>query len=180
MYLHPLIFQSTLPRGSDPSQRQQRCRADHFNPRSLAGATSIVLHITFDFAISIHAPSRERHTANTHALRHLLFQSTLPRGSDSAILNLDVLLSYFNPRSLAGATKNLRSKKNSKIFQSTLPRGSDVVDLLSHAQRRKISIHAPSRERRTNDDDEQAQIRISIHAPSRERLQTRIDKLLAR
>ena len=56
----------------------------------------------------------------------VLFQSTLPRGSDTAD-NLQVYTSY--------------------IFQSTLPRGSDIMltDLARYLV--DISIHAPSRER---------------------------------
>ena len=62
---------------------KQRSRCN-FNPRSLTGATCLLVIIVCSRQISIHAPSRERrHTANTHALRHLLFQSTLPHGSDS-------------------------------------------------------------------------------------------------
>ena len=34
-----LKFQSTLPHGSDRGEASSRCRAVHFNPRSLAGAT---------------------------------------------------------------------------------------------------------------------------------------------
>ena len=56
----------------------------------------------------------------------LLFQSTLPRGSDMRELRAVVL-----------ATR----------FQSTLPRGSDVF-AVTVANELIISIHAPLRERR--------------------------------
>ena len=55
-----------------------------------------------------------------------LFQSTLPRGSDS----------------MSG--KDISSIAS---FQSTLPRGSDVKQNLLNAKKQGISIHAPSRER---------------------------------
>ena len=55
-----------------------------------------------------------------------VFQSTLPRGSDSLRLAGVFKLRHFNPRSLAGATHFL-----------------DLTSLLN-----SISIHAPSRERR--------------------------------
>ena len=76
------LFQSTLPRGSDlndrnaligmsisihaPSrERQSVCSPvmgdQHFNPRSLAGATYDKLYDAINHDISIHAPSRERH-----------------------------------------------------------------------------------------------------------------------
>ena len=97
--------------------------------------------------ISIHAPSRERQNIGTIPRNFILFQSTLPRGSDLVLLvsyktKLEfqstlprgsdwqvvrpaVLWLYFNPRSLAGAT----------------PQGSPLFAKLH------ISIHAPSRER---------------------------------
>ena len=76
--------------------------------------------------ISIHAPSRER----------LL----------GAIVNVSV--SDFNPRSLAGATD----------------------DAMAEIKSIDISIHAPSRERPDTEDMRKIIIVISIHAPSRERL----------
>ena len=100
----------------------------------------------------------------------LLFQSTLPRGSDQAAQS---------PLTQAA------------IFQSTLPRGSDRVRCAGKQIRLYISIHAPSRERqksayhvrRLHDFNprslagatnsafyEGVTLRISIHAPSRERL----------
>ena len=77
-----------------------------------------------------------------------LFQSTLPCGSDIKSILRVMLKPYFNPRSLAGATKSLVTKHNKNInfnprslagatysqspkiticlFQSTLPCGSDT------------------------------------------------------
>ena len=118
-------FQSTLPRGSDHIADL----AFHHN------------------AISIHAPSRERPLLpcppcvrchfnprslagatprNAYSWRCWTFQSTLPRGSDVS----------FVP-SLHGFVG----------FQSTLPRGSDNHGCRNREHRRRISIHAPSRER---------------------------------
>ena len=98
----------------------------HFNPRSLAGATKIISAIGRPRGISIHAPSRERHSCAYVARYIMKFQSTLPRGSDTitAVLTVFALISihapsrerrlttsvrvflsaHFNPRSLAGAT----------------------------------------------------------------------------
>ena len=125
-YVINLLFQSTLPRGSDYMENFQRCKQ----------------------AISIHAPSRERPVLPLLLLINFVFQSTLPRGSDLSLIRkfmhkvifqstlprgsdyddrkawvqehisihapsrerllpiavLHLLLSYFNPRSLAGAT----------------------------------------------------------------------------
>ena len=75
--------------------------------------------------ISIHAPSRERRCFKSNTCCLSLFQSTLPRGSDRVCTGYARQKSYFNPRSLAGATK-----------------GGLTYDGISG-----ISIHAPSRER---------------------------------
>ena len=78
-------------------------------------------------------------------------------------------LSYFNPRSLAGATFGSCSLFFAKIFQSTLPRGSDGVAFVTVIYDLLISIHAPSRERLQTGYQLGNQLSISIHAPSRER-----------
>ena len=100
----------------------------NFNPRSLAGATGLPVqqaymvekfqstlpcgsdspnhrHYACLLIISIHAPLRERLVTNTVASSVLSFQSTLPCGSDISSLPQTSLISYFNPRSLAGATQ---------------------------------------------------------------------------
>ena len=118
-------FQSTLPRGSDP-----RCH-------HLPGPNHISIHAPsrqrHDFnklignanGISIHAPSRERRYFDISHNVVKPFQSTLPRGSDLAIICLDLRRWNFNPRSLAGATQMA-------VF---------FLPIFI------ISIHAPSRER---------------------------------
>ena len=63
------LFQSTLPRGSDPPTLSPRQHVKHFNPRSLAGATQI----------------------NSQGSAIVQFQSTLPRGSDQLVIIFSVL-----------------------------------------------------------------------------------------
>ena len=75
-------FQSTLPRGSDRTHTSNLTISSNFNPRSLAGATFLLL-----------IPSSL-----------LIFQSTLPRGSDISDVVTRIGPLDFNPRSLAGAT----------------------------------------------------------------------------
>ena len=75
-------FQSTLPRGSDGWQFSYSAPAQHFNPRSLAGATEMSQKEFDEYVISIHAPSRERLNTSTDFSQ----------------------FTDFNPRSLAGAT----------------------------------------------------------------------------
>ena len=79
-------FQSTLPRGSDVSGKgKNQNQLLHFNPRSLAGATFLLACDADVLAwISIHAPSRERHHWGAADDAVIVFQSTLPRGSDQA------------------------------------------------------------------------------------------------
>ena len=162
-----LGFQSTLPRGSDYEQtveayrteisihapsrerlrhRHHSRRHNHFNPRSLAGATHMLTGCGLNVGISIHAPSRERHLGDPLEDNVLLFQSTLPRGSDASPAYSNTLSCYFNPRSLAGATGMPAALNIDLGFQSTLPRGSDYEQTVE-AYRTEISIHAPSRER---------------------------------
>ena len=98
-------FQSTLPRGSDFVSHSNYSPLLDFNPRSLAGATynptmlgkalTISIHAPSrerpifvpkeipEGIISIHAPSRERPFDHANQLLSILFQSTLPRGSDT-------------------------------------------------------------------------------------------------
>ena len=120
-----IAFQSTLPRGSDSQQFIIVSQRQHFNPRSLAGATGFSNKFMDDLEISIHAPSRER-------------RRTLNCWKQ--------IVSNFNPRSLAGATETANIKADTALFQSTLPRGSDRLAAFAELPA-AISIHAPSRER---------------------------------
>ena len=139
-------FQSTLPRGSDCCCRLGCCYfwiSIHAPSRERLG---LIGFCSSGNAISIHAPSRERLHINKIILhsKHfnprslagatpeflgshssMIFQSTLPRGSDGYGLPLYSSAVNFNPRSLAGATV------------------STIIGYLTAT----ISIHAPSRER---------------------------------
>ena len=125
--------------------------------------------VTPNSSISIHAPSRERLVLLYLIVLMVLFQSTLPRGSDAKQV-LHLFFDWnFNPRSLAGATIKHFFGLLTTLFQSTLPRGSDhrptgcpaslpyfnprslagATSIPDHlVSPRHISIHAPSRERR--------------------------------
>ena len=164
-------FQSTLPCGSDLTDadiarlgeiisihaplRERRghvfnisIRRTNFNPRSLAGAT-------VDFIL----PSLI-----------IVFQSTLPCGSDAGRCSALPAVPNFNPRSLAGATcafsagcqpvpafqstlpcgsdgDKQEMYEDVYKFQSTLPCGSDLMPFCFPACLPQISIHAPLRER---------------------------------
>ena len=159
-------FQSTLPRGSDsPATRPwQDVPAISIHAPSRERLPDDGQPVTFP-VISIHAPSRER--------RHR------PTGCPAS-------LPYFNPRSLAGATKGSFKEVQEFLFQSTLPRGSDRFQELRclpyrHFNPRSlagatfnknfssysafISIHAPSRERRINRLDSISTIRFQSTLP---------------
>ena len=96
------------------------------------------------------------------------FQSTLPCRSDrhqdySATLYMD-----FNPRSLAGATRNNLLQYRVLKFQSTLPYGSDTTAAKLSSSEKVFQSTLPCR----SDIDARGGTRyteISIHAPLRER-----------
>ena len=140
-----------------------------FNPRSLAGATHDHPQRQKHGMISIHAPSRERLALLFRQLSNLLFQSTLPRGSDIPPHFGAVTSRNFNPRSLAGATfcpfalNSLNADFNPRSLAGATTMGKTNTLLWC------ISIHAPSRERRTRCPSSYIASVISIHAPSRER-----------
>ena len=165
-----MLFQSTLPRGSDPVRLEKSKARLYFNPRSLAGATLSDYDIFSTPLISIHAPSRERpkyimdrshyNYISIHApsrerlptIKRLCIGRTISIHAPSRerLESLSKLINsdYFNPRSLAGATMSRRNiGYASQKFQSTLPRGSDNELFVLQARSECISIHAPSRER---------------------------------
>ena len=134
--------------GATGNQKNGGRNCLHFNPRSLAGATLRNYDSKLEHFISIHAPSRERLNLHCYHSCAKIFQSTLPCGSDSTLINQLFGAKYFNPRSLAGATvscskRSLSSKQHFNprslagatqfssqrgvhdVFQSTLPCGSD-------------------------------------------------------
>ena len=165
---------------------------NHFNPRSLTGAT-----------VSYFQSQKSEQ-----------FQSTLPYGSDKVETAVPSKPPNFNPRSLTGATQvnsflfpaggisihaplrerlpdakkylygntisihaPLRERPHQyqqqehchRKFQSTLPYGSDKQDNAKAAIIDCISIHAPLRERPYLSTSAFVCSIISIHAPLRER-----------
>ena len=75
------------------------------------------------------------------------FQSPLPHGSDGRIGHSFLVIDYFNPRSLTGATAAKPASAFRVQFQSPLPHGSDLDQLSRDCLQYVISIPAPSRER---------------------------------
>ena len=126
-YFTSLKFQSTLPRGSDIYGTLRGIFIIYFNPRSLAGAT-IADTCRFRFVkISIHAPSRERLARSPRLRSSILFQSTLPRGSDVIFSIFSKLLQQISIH--APSRERLHTSFALRLIASV------------------ISIHAPSRER---------------------------------
>ena len=118
----------------------------NFNPRSLAGATFLVSTVIPFIQISIHAPSRERREVITNHRMSIEISIHAPSRERPELLALANIGPYFNPRSLAGATSSPSAGTAMFSFQSTLPRGSDRKAAYPSADA-GISIHAPSRER---------------------------------
>ena len=185
-------FQSTLPRGSDILQSWLGFPHKDFNPRSLAGAT--LTQAAMNGLVEAFQSTLPR-GSDKHSLcivrTAVQFQSTLPRGSDFDRIGLTKSRYYFNPRSLAGATKatniilalqlfqstlprgsDSKGRKVCKacvVFQSTLPRGSDCGSVFLADKHNKFQSTLP----RGSDARTMMTSRhrlISIHAPSRERL----------
>ena len=102
------LFQSTLPYGSDQYLLPTSGRPLKFQS-TLPYGSDLIPGDTFTLnpVISIHAPLRERRTIKKLDSDVALFQSTLPYGSDTKINPFIIHKSYFNPRSLTGATKRL-------------------------------------------------------------------------
>ena len=186
-----LLFQSTLPYGSDRILDFLMTDYLDFNPRSLTGATTDEDDKVFGYQISIHAPLRERLMEFSLYMLMCPFQSTLPYGSDSFVCSSSQRCSHFNPRSLTGATYHedfvlmylgisihapLRERQDcnqllAPIFSISIhaPLRERPIRPKFLQRRRAISIHAPLRERQRADSSVRLCGHISIHAPLRER-----------
>ena len=98
--------------------------------------------------ISIHAPLRERPGPQALYLSLRIFQSTLPCGSDQRIPPIPAKKSTFQSTLPCGSdTRWVTANGATQAFQSTLPCGSDE-SRIHNPLTKKISIHAPLRERR--------------------------------
>ena len=119
----------------------------NFNPRSLTGAT----HFNY-----IH-------------FNYIKFQSTLPHGSDITIRPKPLQSRNFNPRSLTGATSTATGiNLIISLFQSTLPHGSDAARHAATVANQHFNPRSLTGATRADLTYQQG-INISIHAPSRER-----------
>ena len=119
-------FQSTPPCGGDIYSPPSDLASSYFNPRPLAGATGWLWLLDHFCRISIHAPLRGRPVGVLAKLSCILFQSTPPCGGDMLNPIWMMMVRYFNPRPLAGAT----------------------VTVMESLKALLISIHAPLRGRR--------------------------------
>ena len=102
---------------------------NHFNPRSLAGATLCHLTVSTVYAISIHAPLRERLLKDVQNLIKVIFQSTLPCGSDMCAVKDFFWLPEISIHAPLRERQTMwidRIVILDVIFQSTLPCGSDI------------------------------------------------------
>ena len=99
--------------------------------------------------ISIHAPLRGRQGGKPMTEEGKKFQSTPPCGGDMAATKAMLVMVYFNPRPLAGATQCSDATEIFILFQSTPPCGGDGNTELA-LRHSLISIHAPLRGRRVH------------------------------
>ena len=144
--------------------------SNYFNPRSLTGATFLILFLIAICLISIHAPLRERLQAVLCNITSRLFQSTLPYGSDRSNPVWYDIYKHFNPRSLTGAT--ILTSKSRGTINNFNPRSltgatrSARKDFEAPADFNPRSLTGATRSYRAANDYKG----ISIHAPLRERL----------
>ena len=130
----PLTFQSNAPRGSDSNGRSASTSVRDFNPRSLAGATRLLSRLIQQYAISIHAPSRERLPVYLDSSILLAISTPrLPRGSDDTTWFLPAHNCYFNSTLPRGSDAVSDCDVSDEKFQSTLPRGSDVILVMTRS-----------------------------------------------
>ena len=90
-----------------PSQHSQHSRNNsHFNPRSLTGATGersrrLIWQLLFQSTLPYGSDPRSKGLISSE----VIFQSTLPYGSDPYTIHRPADNLHFNPRSLTGATR---------------------------------------------------------------------------
>ena len=162
------IFQSTLPQGSDIAETPGLFYLCDFNPRSRKGATFGTRVQKSHASISIHAPARERRIFYSFFATGILFQSTLPQGSDLPFHNAGTVCGISIHAPARERLMKIKLLWSPNIFQSTLPQGSDCSKNGTGSPF-PISIHAPARERRAFVILAPPTGLISIHAPARER-----------
>ena len=122
----------------------------NFNPRSLAGATSRVI-LQMRSVSNFNPRSLAGATPIVSVACSVGCISIHAPSRERRLISSPLFIPvYFNPRSLAGATMFCIACSPKWAFQSTLPRGSDESEQLEPAKTNAISIHAPSRERPTN------------------------------
>ena len=85
-YVRNGIFQSTLPHGSDDAYLSARAAMGISIHAPSRERHIIALDSGYVLDISIHAPSRERPQFATLLRKAVVFQSTLPHGSDYVVL----------------------------------------------------------------------------------------------
>ena len=138
----------------------------HAPSRERPSATSVTIN---QFRISIHAPSRERQFASSAGMVATIISIHAPSRERPLIaLITPSFLTHFNPRSLTGATELLQNISINTGFQSTLPHGSDTyinftLSSISYFNPRSLTGATSILEQELRDP------KISIHAPSRER-----------
>ena len=184
-------FQSTLPRGSDPGALCVLPSNIYFNPRSLAGATSMLIIGHSPPAISIHAPSRERLDGNVLVVNHVIsihapsrerlcpatvckIVSTIsihaPSRERHARLTKAGTPQHFNPRSLAGATGALQIRwQAAYYFNPRSLAGATICILIRFGSTFPFQSTLPRGSDRCRFCQQIPRRLISIHAPSRER-----------
>ena len=121
-------------------------RHSDFNPRSPCGERRFPC---FDISLlqlfQPTLPMRGATRKPQEPVAHFLFQPTLPmRGATSTRSSIDLVRSYFNPRSPCGERLDSISRaKNPTTFQPTLPMRGATRRIKPRRHQNEISTHAP-------------------------------------
>ena len=138
-----IAFQSTLPCGSDSFKACAAVTIVYFNPRSLAGATLYDSAANLLATISIHAPLRERRAPTESTIPVVLFQSTLPCGSDRIKTNyfsIHLSQAFFANRLNSNTQEFYFDLRNLIVSHSSLS-CEPKLNFMSHITSHRINLH---------------------------------------
>ena len=181
------MFQSTHPRGVRLRFRLVSSPFCCFNPRTRVGCDVIddlaedpvlfqsthprgvrlacVCGDRFFITVSIHAPAWGATPMNYALSMHRVFQSTHPRGVRPSVVDCNIGIHCFNPRTRVGCDGNATGNITALQFQSTHPRG--VRPIMAQPFSDEISFNP--RTRVGCDKGKTASHKkgeVSIHAPA--------------
>ena len=132
--------------GSDRNAGGNRCRRNHFNPRSPHGERQYQRPSSLRTSgyFNPRSPHGERPFSCPSARAYSNFNPRSPHGERHSRRGRHAKRAHFNPRSPHGERRAvIHSSAIAGTFQSTLPARGATVRAGFHVQQQHISIHAP-------------------------------------